>query len=157
MARVIELVIRDPDFENTYVTETEGDVTVERFEIDLGSSFNGPKDFDREDPEMTDWACNHIAEVAHLPETSEVRQAVENLMRELLGPQVTVHIENDYEDGHHSELDIELPARDVIDEDWWQEIVWPHTGDGHAGNSCYTATITKADDPTLLNRTWEWC
>lgn len=84
MARVIELVIRDPDYENTYVTETEGDVTVERFEIDLGSSFNGVKDFDASDPEMIEWAQDHIAEVAHLPEGSEVRQAVENLMNQLL-------------------------------------------------------------------------
>jgi hypothetical protein len=83
-ARVIELVVRHPDYENEYTTETVGNVVIEHFEIDLGSMFNGPKDFDSDDPERVEWVQAHIEEVAHLPEDSDVRGAVESLMNELL-------------------------------------------------------------------------
>jgi len=73
---------------------------------------------------------------------------------------VIVHIENDYEDKYHSEFDVELAAPDPSDiEQWWEDVVWPHTGDGHGENlnACYTATITSADDSSLHGQSFEWC
>jgi hypothetical protein len=62
---------------------------------------------------------------------------------------VEVKIENDYSDGHHSECVVELELPDdmlIADlDDWFNEVVFPKTGDGHGADedlgSCYTATI----------------
>lgn len=74
---------------------------------------------------------------------------------------VAVRIENDYEDGHHSERTVHLPAPEGELEDWWEETVFDHTGDGHGiGNklgSCYTATIVAASDEALVGESHEWC
>jgi hypothetical protein len=75
---------------------------------------------------------------------------------------VVVKIENDYSDGHHSEHTVEVPApaerQGELDE-WWEDVVYQHTGDGHGidfdGGSCYTATIV-AGPPVLLGETTEW-
>jgi len=77
---------------------------------------------------------------------------------------VVVKIENDYSDGHHSEREVEVPAPETQDgrgdlREWWADIVYQHTGDGHGidfdGGSCYTATIV-AGPPALLGETYEW-
>ncbi len=76
---------------------------------------------------------------------------------------VTVKIENDYSDGHHSESEVELetPSFTYL-EDWWQDVVFEYTGDGHGNGdngklgSCYTATIIKTDDPVFLDESFEW-
>ena len=76
---------------------------------------------------------------------------------------VTVHIENDYADGHRSECDVTLAAPASADPGdlaaWFEETVWPHTGDGHDPeiSSSYTATISRADDPALRGISHEWC
>ena len=45
-------------------------------------------------------------------------------------------------------------------DDWWEEVVFPETGDGHGidfdGGSCYTATILQSDVPGLAGETYEW-
>jgi hypothetical protein len=76
---------------------------------------------------------------------------------------ITVKIENAYSDGHESTHEaIVPPPTDHADlEDWWQEVVFPHTGDGHGivashEGSCYTATIIATDDPDLLGQSHEW-
>jgi hypothetical protein len=96
---------------------------------------------------------------------------------------VTVKIENAYEDGHESESEVQVNAPAVglmhpsqieadveryghiaawrpVMADWWEEVVWPHTGDGHGIDcdlgSCYVATIITADDPNLVGATYEW-
>jgi hypothetical protein len=74
-----------------------------------------------------------------------------------------VHIENDYEDGHHSEKVVEVKAF-VNDDDfalecWWADEVYPHTGDGHGADglgSFYTATIIGPADSPLVGETAEW-
>lgn len=92
---------------------------------------------------------------------------------------VIVKIENDYSDGHHSEHTVELDSpscyghRDIHSgetfhcdgtsdnelADWWEEVVYPHTGDGHGADndvgSCYTATIIHGP-ARLLGETTEW-
>lgn len=73
---------------------------------------------------------------------------------------VTVKIENVYEDGHESTREVLLaPPGDDLDA-WWDEVVWPETGDGHGADedlgSCYTATILAADDPALVGQSFEW-
>jgi hypothetical protein len=78
---------------------------------------------------------------------------------------VTVRVENTYEDGHESATVVEVPAPTSLDEetieDWWETEVFPHTGDGHGADnpklgSWYEATITRADEPTLVGKTMEW-
>jgi hypothetical protein len=76
---------------------------------------------------------------------------------------VTVKITNDYSDGHHSEREVILPSPELpltrpLDE-WWDEVVYPETGDGHGIDglgSCYTAEIIAADSESLLGRAYEW-
>jgi len=92
---------------------------------------------------------------------------------------VVVKIENDYSDGHHSERTVELdwpgscPGHADIHsaqtfycdgtclhiDDWFDEYVYPETGDGHGADSdlgsCYTATIV-AGPAKLLGETYEW-
>lgn len=70
---------------------------------------------------------------------------------------VIVRIENDYEDGYRSERDVELPAPTADVEAWFDDVVWPLTGDGHGANlnACYTATIIAAD-AALLGLSMEW-
>lgn len=71
---------------------------------------------------------------------------------------VIVRIENAYEDGYRSESDVELPAPDADLEQWWDEVVWPLTGDPGHGlnlNACYTATIIAAE-PDLIGLSMEW-
>jgi hypothetical protein len=72
---------------------------------------------------------------------------------------VTVRIENWYSDGHESKSDVVLDYGGEPLDDFWQDVVFPHTGDGHGIDglgSCYTATIIAADDPQLLGENTEW-
>jgi hypothetical protein len=79
---------------------------------------------------------------------------------------ITVRIENDYEDGHHSERIARVDKPDVNQtlEDWWNDVVFPETGDGHGVGgmgSCYTATILHCHPVThhdvyLPGQTYEW-
>lgn len=74
-----------------------------------------------------------------------------------------VLIENSYSDGHESSRTVELPdpnGRLSLDE-WWEDVVWPETGDGHGIDndiaSVYTATITEAPEHAdLVGLTREW-
>jgi hypothetical protein len=73
-----------------------------------------------------------------------------------------VHIENYYEDGHESTSDelVEAPGPGESLEDWWEDVVFPLTGDGHGENmnSSYTATIIEADPANahLVGQSNEW-
>ncbi len=73
---------------------------------------------------------------------------------------VKVRIVSTYEDGHESERAVVLPAPTGGDLDtWWEEAVWPETGDGHGSSglgSCYTATVVAATDPALVGQSREW-
>lgn len=79
---------------------------------------------------------------------------------------VTVKIENAYSDGHESEREVEIegPAEFYANdlEEWFMEVVYEHTGDGHGDGShgklgsCYVATILKADDLALVGKNFEW-
>ena len=75
---------------------------------------------------------------------------------------VTVSIQNHYEDGHSSEHEITAPApadrTEAALEEWFEEHVWPHTGDGHSTtmNAVYSASITRACSTELIGITHEW-
>lgn len=81
---------------------------------------------------------------------------------------VRVKIENAYDDGHTSEREVVLDAPDNLDmakgislNDWFEEVVYPETGDGHGAGqdlgSCYTATIIEAVGQSALNgQSIEW-
>lgn len=76
---------------------------------------------------------------------------------------VTVRIENAYTDGHESEVDVELEAPEDPAElgEWWDDVVFPHTGDGHGAEkpglgSYHIARIDRADDESLVGQSMEW-
>lgn len=73
---------------------------------------------------------------------------------------VTVQIENTYSDGHRSTHTAKVPAPTGTVIQWWEEVVYSETGDGHGAGadlgSCYTATVIAADDPALVGQTYEW-
>lgn len=56
-------------------------------------------------------------------------------------------------------VEIEEAGRDDIDDpNWWDEEVWPHTGDGHgqSESAWYDAEIIEAADESLVGQTYEW-
>ena len=74
---------------------------------------------------------------------------------------VTVKIENCYSDGHESKHEVVLPSpRGSLDE-WFEDEVFPHTGDGHGIDQelgyCHTATIIATDTEEHLGAEYEWC
>lgn len=76
---------------------------------------------------------------------------------------VRVLITNDYSDGHHSESTVEVDAPTDQDDwlsEWFNDVVFPHTGDGHGTKrglgSCHTAQIIAAPDPALVGKEYEW-
>ena len=77
---------------------------------------------------------------------------------------VVIKIENTYEDGHESVVtvnDIDDPVDPVDLDEWWEDTVFPHTGDGHGADhpnlGCYyTATVVEAADPALVGLSREW-
>lgn len=76
----------------------------------------------------------------------------------------TVHIDNTYSDGHHSERAVTLPEPASLSgedlETWWLDVVFLETGDGHGAGtklgSCYTATVTESASPALVGQSFEW-
>lgn len=78
---------------------------------------------------------------------------------------VLVSITNTYEDGHESESEVWVtapPNETMPSEEWWEKVVFPHTGDGHGENlrAVHEATIMRVSDPndtTMcgLSNTWE--
>lgn len=74
---------------------------------------------------------------------------------------VRVRIENVYDDGHESDRTVDLDEPDDSLDDWWDEVVFPETGDGHGIGkdlgSWYGATIVEAQGrPELVGLTYEW-
>lgn len=83
--QVNQLVIRDPDYENTYVTDADVNV----IEIDIGRSWESYKDFagalreaDNENhAEAIDFEDSIMEEVKDLAEDNPVRQAAEEFFK----------------------------------------------------------------------------
>jgi len=79
---------------------------------------------------------------------------------------VTVQIESVYSDGHSSTRKVKLPPpalplREETLTSWWEEVVYPETGDGHGERSPdlgfgYFAHVVDADDPGLIGLANEW-
>jgi hypothetical protein len=74
---------------------------------------------------------------------------------------VTVRIGSHYADGHSSvrQVTLEAPTSDGL-EAWWEDVVYPETGDGHGERfpklgHCYDAEVI-AGDPLLVGLTREW-
>ena len=74
------------------------------------------------------------------------------------GDVVTVKIENVYSDGHQSSREVQAPGPVGVLGDWWEEVIWPLTGDGSGEDldANYTATIIACAHPGLLGKTYEW-
>jgi hypothetical protein len=79
---------------------------------------------------------------------------------------VEIRIENAYSDGHESARTTKVaePASlsELDLEDWWQDVVFPQTGDGHgrrrgrSGGAYHQVTVIKADTTALIGQTHEW-
>lgn len=71
----------------------------------------------------------------------------------------TVRIKNVYADREHIEK-VTVPSpkslagNDVAE--WWNEAVFPHTGDGRGGYSVVTAKVTESDMPVMVGKSWAW-
>lgn len=76
---------------------------------------------------------------------------------------VKVLIENTYVNGHSSEYEVFVSPwkGGVPDEEWWDEVVLPHTGDGTGEHveALYEATIIEiigSTDTTMCGVTYGW-
>lgn len=74
---------------------------------------------------------------------------------------VRVTIRNFYADGHSSSkiVDLEPPGQDI--DEWFDEVVWPHTGDGHGDEHPklgfrYEVEIGDAADSALIGLCRQW-
>ena len=72
---------------------------------------------------------------------------------------VTVLIESSYACGHTCARVLALPAPAGPLSDWWDESVWPETGDGRHPSTAasYAATVVASTDPAFVGhrRVWE--
>lgn len=71
---------------------------------------------------------------------------------------VKLLITNTYADRENtSRVEVADPV-DVRDlEDWWEDVVFPETGDGRGGDACYEAEVLECDEfPELVGLKNEW-
>ncbi len=71
---------------------------------------------------------------------------------------VAVLIENSYADGHESRrvVEVDPPAGALVD--WWEDVIFPETGDGHGGDASHDATVLYAPEAhaRLVGETYDW-
>lgn len=69
-------------------------------------------------------------------------------------------IENTYACGRQSSAVIDLVEPLWLDENWWQEVAHPLTGDGHpcgsSEHAMYTVTIADADHTEWVGVQYTW-
>ncbi len=146
------------------------DTTTDTFDLDVLERFIAKQAGDdvKTDLELTCTVCEtHVCDIEandnlRVLAASAAHHAVTCAGR---ASKVTVTISNWYSDGHESEHKVVLTApandEDALT-DWWHDVVFDHTGDGHGLGrpglgSVYTATITDAaHDPSLVGRSYEW-
>jgi hypothetical protein len=133
--------------------------------IDLGSD-----DTEEDETRLSDVLADlmHWADYNHLDWESVIAQATRARTAELEEWDVVqVSITSTYEDGHESEVEVWVPAPEggtMPTEDWWQDEVFEHTGDGHGAEnpglgSFYEATIIRVSDPndtTMCGLSYDW-
>lgn len=72
----------------------------------------------------------------------------------------TVKIDNAYSDGHESSHEVLVDPPEGTLEEWFEDVVWPHTGDGHGTDNdlgtCFVATIIACDVEAHLGEQYEW-
>lgn len=132
--------------------------------IRIGADANEP-----EETQLSDVLADlmHWADHYHVDFGDAVRSAARARDMELAEWEVVlVSIENTYEDGHESETEVWLPIWEgaAPDDDWWDDVVQPHTGDGHGAEHpklgvSYEATIMRVADPndtTMCGVTYSW-
>ena len=77
-----QLVIRDPDYENSYVT----DGSINTIEIDIGGQWESYKQFVSDliegDAGALDYEQSIMAEVEHLPDDSRVKAAAKEFFQQ---------------------------------------------------------------------------
>jgi len=111
--------------------------------------------------------CDLICDLMHLADEvgpGDGLDAIGSAEMHYRAETVVVRIVNTYEDGHEScsEHRVVAPQGDLAE--WWEEVVFPLTGDGHGAanpnlGTCYEATVIACDQeehPGLLDESWEW-
>lgn len=76
---------------------------------------------------------------------------------------VKVQITNTYASRSNTEV-VDVEAPDSLEEpvlaDWWEDEVFPHTGDGKGGDACYEAKVVYVEDlvnlKDLAGQAHEW-
>lgn len=65
--------------------------------------------------------------------------------------------------GYHYVINVPAPDLDEwidfegAEEEWWQDVVFPHTGSGKGGHDYVEAKITSAPNlPTLVGQSTSW-
>lgn len=73
----------------------------------------------------------------------------------------TVRITNTYPSRSNTvSVTVQTPSDWSSDglEDWWEDVVFPHTGDGLGGSeyAIYNAEVTESDVSEFVGKTYEW-
>lgn len=132
--------------------------------IDLGADEGEPEETQLSDvlADLMHWANhNHVDFDTAVASAARAREA------ELAEWDVVlVSITNTYTDGCESEVEVWVPGwgGDTTNmEDWWQDVVFPHTGDGeHTGGAAegyYEASIVRVgdeNDTTMCGVSTDW-
>lgn len=75
---------------------------------------------------------------------------------------VLVEIENSYSDGDESTKQVRVAAPENPDDedsldDWWNDVVFPHTGDGHSKTMSASHEAKVLEGPeALVGATYGW-
>lgn len=129
--------------------------------IEVGADAGEPEDTQLSDvlADLMHWADhNHVDFDAAVQSAHRAREA------ELAEWNVVqIGITNTYEDGHESEYEVWVPCwkGGAPDTDWWEDVVFPHTGDGTGENmsASYEAVIVAVSDPndtTMCGVSYDW-
>lgn len=72
---------------------------------------------------------------------------------------VKVQITNTYADRDNTVIvEVAVPREWPDLEDWWEDVVYPETGDGNGGDAYTEAEVLECDTfPALVGEKWDWC
>lgn len=155
----VQCVPLSPAFdETTFWVNEDGKA---RFPEELGHNRRAQQLWNRAWGELTDFIVGGAVVLGGADEIGDTLGLNDEQYTAVLGAlglELIVKIENVYDDGHCSERTIALAVPEGDLDDWWQDEVFDHTGDGHGAGStgsCLTATVVGG--PTsLLGMSNEW-
>lgn len=132
-----------------------------RFPEELGRNSRAQRLWDRAWGELTDFIVGNAVLLGGADDdgnTTGLDDEQYAAVAETLDLSLTVRFENAYGDGHSSVHTLLLPAPGADIDEWWEDEVFPHTGDSHgigSAGSCLTATVI-AGPTNMLGMSNEW-